>query len=109
MPLESCTGCQGASKSSRDPKTVDCSPGVGKRLAYDGGGGGGESALPTAASGMQHPDLAADLAALLELPDPDDASSTSAVSASAADATNASADSTVTQVQVRLTPRAPDS
>ena len=27
MPLESCTGGHGASKSSRDPKTVDCSPG----------------------------------------------------------------------------------
>ena len=27
MLLESCTGGHGASKSSRDPKTVDCSPG----------------------------------------------------------------------------------
>ena len=27
MPLESCTGGHGASKSSRDPKTVDYSPG----------------------------------------------------------------------------------
>ena len=26
MPLESCTGGHGASKSSRDPKTVDYSP-----------------------------------------------------------------------------------
>ena len=26
MPLESCTGDHGASKSSRDPKTVDYSP-----------------------------------------------------------------------------------
>ena len=27
MPLESCTGGHGASKSSRDQTTVDCSPG----------------------------------------------------------------------------------
>ena len=27
MPLESCTRGHGASKSSRDPKTMDCSPG----------------------------------------------------------------------------------
>ena len=26
MPLESCTGSHGASKSSREPKTVDYSP-----------------------------------------------------------------------------------
>ena len=26
MPLESCTGGHGASKSSRDPKNVDCNP-----------------------------------------------------------------------------------
>ena len=26
MPLETCTGCHGASKSSRDPKTVDYNP-----------------------------------------------------------------------------------
>ena len=31
MPLESCTGGHGASKSSRDPKTVDYSPRNGQK------------------------------------------------------------------------------
>ncbi|XBI47453.1 hypothetical protein VPH35_111396 [Triticum aestivum] len=72
---------------------------VGKRLDYED-----DSPFPTAAS-LQQPMLApeglADLAPLLELPDPDNASSTTVVSASDADvkhAMTASADSTVTQV-----------
>ncbi|XP_037449709.1 uncharacterized protein LOC119319321 [Triticum dicoccoides] len=72
---------------------------VGKRLDYED-----DSPFPTAASlhqPMLAPEGLADLAPLLELPDPDNASSTTVVSASDADAKHAmtaSVDSTVTQV-----------
>jgi hypothetical protein len=63
---------------------------VGKRLAYGDDDDDG-SDLPTGASVMQ-PMLDADLAPLLELPDPDDVSSAAVVSA----------DSAVTQTQVMI-------
>jgi hypothetical protein len=64
---------------------------VSKRLAYDDDDEDG-SALPTAASVMQ-PMLDADLAPLLELPDPEDDASSIAV---------VSAYTTVTQTQVMI-------
>ncbi|CAM0943219.1 unnamed protein product [Alopecurus aequalis] len=67
---------------------------VGKRLAYD------DDADDDPAAALQPEIILDDLAPLLELPDPDDASSSTTVlsASAAADATNASADSTLTQV-----------
>lgn len=74
---------------------------MGKRLDYED-----DSPFPTAAS-LQQPMLApeglADLAPLLELPDPNNASSNTVVYASDADAKHAmtaSVDSTVTEVRL---------
>lgn len=74
---------------------------MGKRLDYKD-----DSPFPTAASRQQQvlePEGLAGLAPLLELPDPDNASSNTVVYASDADANHAmtaSADSTVTQVRL---------